>query len=164
MYAVKVDVRSLQRGFDALAKAGASPDLDDVFRELRGPMRADQKEHAQRQEGPEGPWPERAASTLQRSKRRRRGTKTAKRGRSRSRGGRPRRMLGRLPTSVKVRAQGLSVWSHTPVPWAGIHQEGGLAGRRSLIPARPFIYISDELERLAMRMIADHVVEPWSGR
>ena len=51
-----------------------------------------------------------------------------------------------------------SLRGESRVPWSGIHQDGGTAGRGSRIPARPFLWMSEEFLRLATDRIGNRLV------
>ena len=44
-----------------------------------------------------------------------------------------------------------------------LHQSGGVAGRKSasVIPARPYIYVDDELAALATQKISSYIAEQF---
>jgi phage gpG-like protein len=156
----KVDVSRLLKRFDSMKRRAGAKGLEAVFRELRDPMRKDQKEHADKREGPRGPWPDRAQSTKNRAKRRRRRTKGT--GRTRPHVRRARKILGRLPRAIRVAARGVSVFAISRVKWAKVHQEGGVAGRGSLIPERQFLYVSPDLVEIAQGKMVQALREGWA--
>lgn len=114
------------------------------------------------QRGPDGtPWPPLAASTvlgeIRRSDRTRKG---ALRKRSQARLMRRKILIrtARLRNSISYRVQGTEIAVGTNVIYGRIHQLGGEAGsktRRVLIPARPFLGISDDDLRYVDRVLAD---------
>jgi phage gpG-like protein len=112
-------------------------DLRPAWKDARPVLRADQREHAKKQAGPEGAWPARSSSTRVRSGNRRRA----------------RKMLGRLPTSVSMRGERQRMIMRSPVAWSGAHQEGDRVGHGARIPARPFVYVSDR----ALEVVAGFV-------
>lgn len=143
---VTVDLTSVQRGLEALYRKGR--DTRPVLASLRNPARKDQVAHGRAQRGPDAPWVPRAAATTQgRSKR----AKKARR----------RRLLGRLSSAVvtSVSRGGLTLQSQ--IEWSGIHQYGGTAGRGARIPARPFLWWSQEILDEVARRLLDHLAEAW---
>jgi phage gpG-like protein len=168
---VRISVRDteVQRGLDAMRGRGHL--LGVVFRELRPVLRLDLREHAKFHAGPDGNWPPRAASTLAKIEKR-----AAKVGRTRTRktkdGTRIRtrnvtRMqnaLGSLPGSVRTKAGQRQLVAESPVAWAGIHNEGGIAGHGSSIPARPFVFFSENFLGAAEREIGRFVFFGWEKR
>jgi phage gpG-like protein len=129
----KVDLRDVQRGIDALANPRA---VAKGLRELKKPLREDQRDHARKSEGPDGRWPARQA---------------------RSR----RRLLGRLPQAVRAFADRNSVSVVSKVRWSAIHQLGGRGGHGARLPARPFLWVSDGLHTKAAEVLRDAVAEAW---
>lgn len=142
-----LDAREVERGFDRMSKTGRSQ-LGSAFKTIRPHMKVDQRDHASKQAGPESQWPPRAPST------------TAKMRSARRR----RRPLGRLVGAVTYQASAAGVFATSRVPWSGVHQYGGKVGRGSVIPARPFLWISDKLLEIAMGVIGRHVVASFGGR
>lgn len=103
-----------------------------VARALRQPVRTDQRNHARAQEGPDGAWPARKS------------------------GSRRRRILGRLPGAIRMEVRGATIAAVSKVAWSGAHQDGPTrVGRGAVVPARQFLWISDELLALAERSLVD---------
>jgi phage gpG-like protein len=121
---------------EAACNALRNPDLRKGWRESLKPLRADQRDHAKGQEGPSGAWAGRSPLTMQR-----RGTLVDD-GKRKYR--RPRKLMGKLPTALtsKVTRTGVSLISRAK--WSGVHQDGGRAGQGASIPARPFLWASQE--------------------
>jgi phage gpG-like protein len=119
---MRLDDRDLQRALDELARRAER----GWFREVAPLARADQKEHAQRQEGPDEKWAPRDPDT------------TARRPRKR------RRVLGRLPGAVKVSVHPDAVEIESRVAWSDAHQKGGIVGNGARLPERPFLWWSEE--------------------
>lgn len=148
----RFDFSDVERGLRAMAAEGKSSRL---LSELKAPLREDQRDHARDQEGPEGAWAPRAQSTIERarsgsSKRRARGAN--------------RRILGSLPRrTISVKSDGRSVVAYSKVPWAGIHQHGGTAGRGSRIPRRPFLWFSLEFLETAASIVRRGVLRAFGG-
>jgi phage gpG-like protein len=71
--------------------------------------------------------------------------------------GKRRRLLGRLASTIraKVKKQNLTVYSM--VDWAGVHNEGGSAGKGVTIPARPFLELEEEDLEVLRKMLVEHV-------
>lgn len=163
---------------DALRSMGNMEDaakrLRPAWASLRRPMRDDQRDHAKAQAGPNGKWPRNSPKTIERARQMKRGRRKAKkrakgrrketvkftnkRGRRQFRAS---RLLGSLPNrTVQVQqlgGDGLRAFSR--VPWSGVHQEGGRAGRGSRIPARPFLWLSSKFRDLVVSTLEDHIVE-----
>lgn len=159
-----VDLGDVERGLTGMQRKAER--LRSAWISLRRPMRADQRDHARRQEGPEGKWPKRSATTDRRAaemrSRAKRNVKAAKfTSKKPRRHFRARRLLGSLPNrTVKVYALGAhGVVAESKVPWSGVHQDGGRVGRGSRIPARPFLWLSDRFLTQVEETLADHVAE-----
>jgi hypothetical protein len=131
----RLDLSDVDKGMESLRSVRLRP----VFNALRKPLRDDQKDHAADQAGPDGQWAPRAASTMARLSRRRRG-RTASGRRRRPR--RPGRLLGRIPRIFDVRASEGGLVAENRAKYSLVHQEGGTVGRGARIPARPFLWFS----------------------
>jgi hypothetical protein len=140
---LSLDARETERLFADMAKRGHSP--GKAFRRIRPHMRKDQRDHAARREGPESAWPKRAASTL------------AKMGRSKSGRRLVRRPMGKLTTAVAYSASDKGVFGESRVPWSLAHYARTRVGHGAILEARPFLWISDSLTRIASRLLADYV-------
>jgi phage gpG-like protein len=70
-------------------------------------------------------------------------------------------LLGGLPGGVTTKAKPRSLIAESPIPWAGIHNDGGISGHGSVIPARPFVFFSDSFLKQAERDIAQFVIGGW---
>jgi phage gpG-like protein len=141
--------------------------LAPAFRELRRPLRTDQRAHARAEEGPDGHWPPRSPFTEARRQARNRAVRihrfdVLRRGEGRRRST-PKQVLGRLPAAILVKVGELYIRATSRAAWAGIHQYGGNAGRgrRVRIPARPFLWLSDGLLRTARDVLGNYVVKGW---
>lgn len=162
---VHVDISKALKGFKGVR--AKSKRLTAAFREIRKPMKADQRDHKKSKEGPEGKWEPLAPSTLGRDRFARK-VKSTKKGQTRTtRKGRKRssnaRMLGRIPSAFSVRASSKGIVATARVKYAAAHQEGGKVGRGSIIPARPFLWISRGLAQRAARIIEEHVAKGFTG-
>jgi len=164
---IDVDLRSLDKAIKRAARAGA--DLRPVWRELRRPLRKDQGAHIKEQKGPQGSsWPGLAAST--KTKRlgalSRAGKAFTKKGALRKAAKRKigRVLSRRLVSGARIRAKPKEIKITSIVKWAGVHQEGGRVGRGSQIPARPFMWISDELLAITKREMVKYLSLTWKGK
>lgn len=126
-----------------------SRQLSTLVRRFVKPMKEDQAEHADKEEGEDGSkWPALAAAT---SKHARYLTKS-----KRQKGQRivevtkVEGMLGVLPEVTVVQARGFSLFARPPSRLAHIAKAqhfGGAVGRGSVLPARSYIYVSEKLAR-----------------
>lgn len=124
-----VDVAQVDLGLERMADkklAGV------IARDLKKPLRDDQRDHAKAQEGPEGKWPKRKL------------------------GGR-RRVLGKLPAALKVGARSGLVYVESRVRWSGAHQDGGKVGRGAVLPERRFLWISPKMIETANAVATERV-------
>jgi phage gpG-like protein len=150
---LNVDMSKVQRAIHALASEGGNQ--RKLLAALKQPLKKDQAAHGRAMEGPESKWKPRAPSTVLRARK--------QKGRRRVKGAN-RRLLASLPRrTVKVKSSGRRLIAFSKVPWAGIHQHGGATGKghRSRIPARPFLWFSDEFMRGALRTARLQLVKAW---
>lgn len=126
-------------------------DVRAALKKLRKPMHRDQRDHRDKQRGPNGPWRALAPSTLERY---------AREGRRRNR-----RILGKLPNPriTTVTAERLTMKSR--VKWSLAHQDGPTrVGRGSILPQRQFLWISRALRAEAKREFKRAMWARWLGR
>jgi phage gpG-like protein len=150
----KVDLTDVEKGLRSLAKTGG--DVAETLKLLTKPLRDDQREHGRQMIGPGGEkWKPRAASTVLRAR--------VAKGKKRIKGAN-RKLLNSLPNrTVQIRQSGDSLIAYSKVPWAGIHQHGGTAGRGAKIPARPFLWFSFEFLSLARRLVIKRLMHAWNS-
>lgn len=157
----ELDVGDVERGFAAMRRRGRK--LAPLFKALRRPLRADQRAHARKGMGPDGPWPARARSTEAALLRR-------AAVRIQRREGKPKRRrkvlspLGTLPLSLSTNLETDRLQLLSKVRWSGVQLEGGRVGRGSLIPARRFLWMSDRFLAKATQMAAEHLAKGWTGK
>ena len=160
-----VDDSSVIAGLDNMRERGRQ--MASVFRMLRRPMREDQQKHAEDEEGPDGAWPPLAASTREARDKRQKVfsvSKKGRRGKVTTTQFKARGVLGVLPELVSVKAVGFSVFARSTVQKIARAQHfGGPVGRGSVLPERPFLFVSESLARLAEQAVLDHVVSGWTG-
>lgn len=167
MIDINLDTQQIDRRLADIERRART--LKPAFRELRKPMRLDQKSHARAAEGPDGAWPARAASTEARRKSRNRSLRQPKAARMISpkpskRRSTPKAILGRLPRALAVVAGDLFVRATSRVSWAIAHQLGAHVGksRRTRIPRRTFVWIGDGLIRTARDVLGNYIVKDWN--
>jgi len=140
--------------------------LAPAFRELRKPLRADQRDHAKAQSGPDSSWPPRSPMTEKRRLAHNRAVRTTKAmktiaiGKSKRRST-PKKILGRLPAAIVMTVGELFVRATSRVPWSGAHQKGGRVGHGARLPARPFLWLSDRVVNTATFVLSEYVVKGW---
>lgn len=163
---IDLDLSDLDRRIET-AEARAKR-LAPAFRDLRQPMRLDQREHAKNEAGPSAKWPPRSPMTEARRRQRNRGARTTKAMRLISvakfrRRATPKKILGRLPSAIDIIVGSTSVTARSRVPWSAAHMKGGRVGRGSRLPKRVFLWLSDRLIEKAREVIAAHVMKGLVG-
>lgn len=73
------------------------------------------------------------------------------------------RLLGRLPTSITAKLSRSMLQVYSRVPWAGVHNVGGSAGKGSNIPARTFLTLKDEDMDVLEQMLMDRAMLAFQG-
>lgn len=144
-----VNIVDATMGLDAMAKR--SHQLEPAFQEIKTAMKVDQKEHREDESGPDGHWAPRKASTIAAAKSHHKGRLV------------PRKILGKLPTAVSYKALPLGVEGESRIKWSLTQQDGGPVGRGVVLPARPFLWISDKLSAKAEGIIAGKLVSAFGG-
>jgi phage gpG-like protein len=145
-----VDLSKVEVGIGKVL--GRAEALGQAFRLLERPLRDDQRDHGRSQEGPDGKWPARSPATLGRLRHRSGGKRRVRRAR---------RVLGMLPTTLRVLSSPRRVLAASKVRWAALHQEGGRVGRGAKVPARPFLWVSPEMLDRAVEVLAEHLRSGW---
>lgn len=159
MIDASVDASDVVRG---LKKLGAV-DAKEVLRELRKPFRRDQADHRKKQEGPDGSWVPRAASTVADIRRRAGGRRRARKlGRPRGKPIGRGRLLGRLPGALEVKIEGKNLIGRSRVPWSLAQFEGDRVGHGSVLPGREWLWISDDFLDRAVEAIEKRM-PGWFG-
>ena len=137
----RVDLGFLTRARLALR----TPDLRPAWKESRKPLRADQREHAKKQQGPDGTWASRASSTKVRA----------------ASGRRRRKPLGRLPAALTTRFDRRRLIVRSLVAWSDAHNSGARVGHGAKIPRRTFLWASDKVLEIAAGAIARTVAKAF---
>jgi phage gpG-like protein len=155
-----LDIGDVEQGLEAMQRRAHA--LGAAFAELKGPLRLDQRDHSKRREGPEGAWAPRAASSSAK-------LRTGRRQRwwsrfRRTKYHRPAKLMGRLSGAVKYTANASGVTGVSRALWSGVHQDGGTVGHGSRIPARPFLWISDDMLTVAGNTLGNALVRAYGGR
>ncbi|MEM9487699.1 MAG: phage virion morphogenesis protein, partial [Myxococcota bacterium] len=128
---VRVQVDPVMRALRQLERRAR--DLRPALRDTRSPFRTEQRRHFRDEQGPDGPWPRRAAASESRVL-----GKACSAAKKKGRKRRPRRapkMLGKL-RQFKVRVRRRTIVAESPIKWSGVHQRGGRVGRGAMVPAR----------------------------
>lgn len=69
------------------------------------------------------------------------------------------RLLGKLGGSIVATIEGVKVRVESRVPWSGVHNEGGTAGKGARIPARVFLEITPEAAQALADIALDHFMK-----
>lgn len=155
---LSLDDREVRQGFRQMRRAGA--DLRPVLRQIRKPLRAELKEHAKSESGPDGAWPKRAPLDERRARKRSLKSVTKGRGRKkRTEEVRMHQLLGKMPGLTTIRQRGQKLRAVNPIPWSAAHNEGAVVGRGSVVPQREFVFMSDDFLDLADREITNYLIE-----
>ena len=163
---IEVDLRQVSKALKRMNAAGI--DARPAFRKLRPAFRKDQGQHMGAQTGPSGAsWAPLAPSTRERrlSKGGRAG-KYTKRGKLKKRAQRKlnRILSKKLLSRAKVRLTRDEMRITSTAPWAGVHQGGGSVGNRATVPARPFMWVSDDMQIQAVAVFTEHLHAAWENR
>ena len=150
MITATVNLSSVDRGLAAMH--AAARDLSPAWKELRKPLRADQRAHAKAKSGPDGAWPPKSELTIARERRKRRRA---------SRRGRVRPLLGRLPSVLKMIADRHRVAAESGVKWSASQQDGGRVGKGATLPPRRFLWASKLMIRKARLVLGRHITYAW---
>ena len=125
-------------------------DYTKAFQRIRKPAHYDQRDHRDRQRGPQGPWPALAPTTLARY---------AREGKRRNR-----RILARLPNARRTTVTSRALTLRSPVRWSMAHQDGPTrVGRGSILPQRQFFWISKVLMATAKNEFQLQLLRKWLG-
>lgn len=93
------------------------------------------------------------------------GGRLSKKGNSRLQGGAPLTNTGRLRNSINARAfpDRVEIGPAGGIPYAAIHQFGGLAGKghKVRIPARPYLMVQDEDWKMIREQLMAYWVPGW---
>lgn len=147
---VRADISRVEAALKRMARFGR--DLTPVLRDARKPVLRDQMDHRKRQEGPDGKWPARSPFTKER-------LKAKARAAGRKRAG---KLLGKLPTALKLTIEPRRLQVISRVPWSGTHQDGhGRVGRAPSLPRRQFLWISPKLLGEVRDIILSHAAHAW---
>lgn len=142
-----VDLGDVDTGLVAIERRAHA--LGPVMQSLKKPLRDDQTNHKRAQSGPSGAWPARSPETIARAHGKRK---------------LPRAILGRLPAATSYKATPTAVTGTSKVRWSGAHQDGDVVGHGARLPAREYLYISDEMLELASNEVATALVNAFGGR
>lgn len=163
-YEIKFHDRDVVKGFESMDARRKR--LRTAFRQLRAPLAADLRAHAEQQESPStgAKWPPRATATEGRSAKRARTVSVGREKRRRGMSGPMREThvrraepLGSLPESVQTNAIGARLVARSAVSWSAVQNEGGVVGHGAVIPAREFVEFSPEFLDVAKETIAGFV-------
>ena len=157
-----LDLSELDRAIETTEQRAKR--LGPAFRELRKPMRGDQRDHAKAQRGPDGAWPARSPITEERRRGRNRGVRTTAAMRTVSLGkfrkrSTPKKILGRIPQAVVTTVGELYVRTRSLVKWSRAHQLGLRVGSGVTLKARRFLWLGEQLIRTANEVLVNYVAK-----
>lgn len=141
-----VELDDVEKGLAAAERSAR--DLGPAFRELKKPMREDQRDHGKKQRGPFGSWARRSPRTLAFYREHRR---------------RVPRPLGRLSTAVKYTPTAFGVFGESRAKWSESQQSGGVVGRGVRLRARPFLWLSSKFLDIAERTFERRFLDAFGG-
>ncbi|HZU84107.1 MAG TPA: phage virion morphogenesis protein [Polyangiaceae bacterium] len=72
------------------------------------------------------------------------------------------KVLGRIAGSIRSTIKNGTLTVESRIPWAGVHNEGGRAGKAN-IPARPFLYLDGEDLDVLTEILANHLLLHLEG-
>lgn len=130
----------------------------DFFIALKPDARSDLAMRRHQRKGPSGAWPPPSRKTRVYEAKRDLGGRFMQ-GRTR-RKGKP-GTLGKLTRSWSVKADDNGIHFLSKVPWADVHNSGGIAGKGARMPKREFGYFSPEFVEHASRKYVSYVVAPF---
>lgn len=145
---IEVDIGDANAGLASMEHKARA--LGSVMRSLVKPLRDDQRNHKRAREGSAGAWQPLAASTI---------AAASSHGKRKS----ARSILGKLPSAVQYKTTPMSVSGMSRVAWSGAHQDGATVGHGAKLPAREFLWISDEMQVLADHQITETVVNAFGS-
>jgi hypothetical protein len=149
MLVVRLDTGDVDKGFTALTGSQRDRASAGAFARLKDPLKLDQQEHKKDQAGPDGKWAARAQSTI--ARRRYKGHRAAA------------RPLGRAPTAIQYTSDSKGVYGRSRLSYWQVLQDGGRVGRghKSLLVARVFWWISDQVLDVATTFYVDYFRDAW---
>lgn len=142
--AIVVELGDVDKGLAAMERRAR--ELGPVMKSLVKPLRDDQRNHKRAQSGPDHGWAPRSAATV--------AAAHGKRKLARS-------ILGRLPSATSYKTTPTSVTGTSKVAWSLAQQEGGRVGHGAQLPAREFLWISDEMMELADHEITGVMIKAF---
>lgn len=138
------------------------PVFDNLKQHLRRTLRA----YARQEKGLDGRWPRRAAATADRyefrtsQRKRLAGGKAGPVQRKLVRR-RSRKLLGKLPSAVTIKARKGGIAAISKVPWSAAHNDGARTGRGAVLPKRDFVFISPAFAQIAVDRMAEYAVREF---
>lgn len=94
----------------------------------------------------------------------RHGSKSDKQKRGGKRQSDKHKLLGRLAATIRSRVSKHQLIVESIVPWAGVHNDGGAAGRGSQIPKREFLKLEEGDVRVLAQLLEAQLVEPFTDK
>lgn len=158
-----VDLGAVDRFVETASQRAAR--LAPAFKELRRPVRGDQRQHAKDQSGPDSKWAARSPITEARRQAANKRTRRARigpiaPGKTRRRST-PARILGRVPAALVVTLGDLFIRVAPRIAWAAAQAVGDRVGHHHKVELkpRPFLWISQQLIATAERVLGEYIVK-----
>lgn len=70
--------------------------------------------------------------------------------------------LGRIANSISAKLEKAQLTFASKVPWAGVHNEGGVVGNKARLPARPFLEWTEEDLGTLAEMLQERMMLAWT--
>lgn len=148
---IDVDTRS----FDTTTRrfARKAKNMTRVMRELKPLLKQDQQINTRMRIGPDNTrFDRRSAATRARNRWKRKGKRQRKG---------PMVDFRRLSGALQLGYGRDFVVARSRVPWSSVHQTGGRVGNGTVLPERPYLYVSEKLQRIAAAKIKRHIRRSW---
>jgi len=157
-----LDLRDIDRATRRMLRR--SRDLRRIWNRLKKPFRRDQKRHIVEQRGPDGSkFQGLATSTIQKKLTRKSYTQKGRLRKS------AQRKLGRilsakLVSRAKMKASAKELRITAKGEMTAAHQHGGVVGKGSRLPARPFMYVDDAMIKRLQSLASKGLAHAFEGK
>ena len=159
----KVRLDEVEAGIRAMQRQAERRKV--FFQTLKKPAKQDVRDHQKAKRGESAAWPPLDPDTLAKRRRRpgrRPGRRSARaRAPGRRQRGRQPQLLGRVPRAWKTFLSEDHFKLRNMVRWSGIHNTGGVAGRRARMRRRQFAYFSRAFLNDALAAYGAFVLQGW---
>jgi hypothetical protein len=155
-----IRLHEVQAGLHGMLRQAESTAARSFFESVRKPAQQDLREHQKERKGEVGAWPALDPATMrnrQLARARRKGRKPGRRRRAPGIA----RMLGVVPQAWKAFVSEDGLLLRNMVRWAGVHDEGGRAGKGATMPRRQFVYFGRDFLEDVLAVWHEHVLKGW---